>query len=340
MHFTYSLPPCGGGLGGGSRGKRSFVESIPFHPHPYPLPTRGLCPNRASCPKSPKVAQKAKILVCVVAFILGIHSPAYSSHDRTIMSTNGIDASEAECQIVGKSKKIEIIDLSPNYYESLAAAAANRCNHIPDDNWRSQREAHTGCYWQIAGTPVWHPQIERLRCLKYLRSNAVGHPECWSLPGIPYLDFTNKCIAAIIGRNFRPLYADIGAQFELGVVPCRVNQITSSTGTFLCGLSALPQNFYLFGYFVELNLPVELSGRCFGLGMFQLLFASTPQLIGGLPQGPSESSNSDSSKSGYRAPVIVKKFSDLDGQEKRHAISGAIFLASCLSLLAYLALKA
>ena len=54
-----------------------------------------------------------------------------------------------------------------------------------------------------------------------------------------------------------------------------------------------------------------------------------PQQHGGNRQG-------DSEQSGYRSVVSVKKFSDLQSEEKRHAISGAIFLVGLVGIAAFL----
>lgn len=47
----------------------------------------------------------------------------------------------------------------------------------------------------------------------------------------------------------------------------------------------------------------------------------------------------DPAQSGYRHSVIIKGFANLDKQERKEAISGAIFVFGCLIIITYLAVK-
>jgi hypothetical protein len=68
-------------------------------------------------------------------------------------------------------------------------------------------------------------------------------------------------------------------------------------------------------------------------------FGCGPHLLAGLPEGPREPSDSDSSKRRDDAFQRVNNFSDLKQDEWRKVIGGAVFVAG-LSFLAYLARRA
>lgn len=68
-------------------------------------------------------------------------------------------------------------------------------------------------------------------------------------------------------------------------------------------------------------------------------FGDAPHLLARLPQSPSEASNRDGGEGSYRDTRGVKGFVDLNGEEWRKVICGAVFLAG-LGLFAYFASRA
>jgi len=67
--------------------------------------------------------------------------------------------------------------------------------------------------------------------------------------------------------------------------------------------------------------------------------AGLPQFVGRQFESEGENADKDGGKSGNRHSVIVKGIGDLNEQERKEAISGAIFVFGCLIIFAYLAWK-
>ena len=65
-------------------------------------------------------------------------------------------------------------------------------------------------------------------------------------------------------------------------------------------------------------------------------FRSDYQVASSEPQEKSSETKDNSKKSNDRFPIAVKEFSDLDEEEKRAAIWGALFTIGVLVILAYL----
>jgi hypothetical protein len=135
-----------------------------------------------------------------------------------------------------------------------------------------------------------------------------------------------------LNANF---WAVSGEEFLSGE-PCLVIRRPSGP---LRGFRALSQNCDLFTDLIVLDLPVEFRRGGFSFGMFELTFSGSPHFFVGLPQGPGEEADSDGSESGYGNARSVKGFEDLNEEEWRQVIAGAIFLVG-LAFLAYLAVKA
>lgn len=77
-----------------------------------------------------------------------------------------------------------------------------------------------------------------------------------------------------------------------------------------------------------------LFGDFFGVP--KLIFASQPQPAGGPPQQDCGAGKNDCEKSRDRAFVVIKEFADMKERDKRHVISGAIFVGGILCFAAIL----
>ena len=265
----------------------------------------GLCPTSPSCPKRVNVAQKWKALICVVAFVFGMHCLAYGSHNCTVVGADRFSAAEAECQIVGEPKKIEIIHLPQSDDEPLTCVNKSCAAGGSNNDGRSQDEAHTGSYWEIAGTSIGHFQIE-LRVFENPVSDTMCHAEGWSFSDVFDLNLNPKCTAPVVGRNLYPLYADVSTQLQLSVCLRCANQIASSDSTLHRRIGALPQNSDLFIDLVGLDLVGSLCRGCLSFSVRKLSLSSAPQFIGGPFQGQSEGRNSNSSERGEGGAVRTR----------------------------------
>ncbi|MGO8839900.1 MAG: hypothetical protein ACLQF1_01815 [Methyloceanibacter sp.] len=62
-----------------------------------------------------------------------------------------------------------------------------------------------------------------------------------------------------------------------------------------------------------------------------LRVVGSPQLVGGYPEAPSEGGNQSSKNGAKGAIMVIKELADLDNEDHRHMVSGALFLF-CLSV--------
>lgn len=74
-------------------------------------------------------------------------------------------------------------------------------------------------------------------------------------------------------------------------------------------------------------------------GRTSLPVRNCPQFVGGLPECERKNANEDRRQSGDCGAVVVQKFSDMPGTDKRNVISGAIFAIGVVGLVAYLAVR-
>src|ERR1700676_272831 len=58
--------------------------------------------------------QAGAVLCCGITLIFGVHSPAYGSHGRTIVSADGISATEPKFEVLRLVENIFIIDSTPS----------------------------------------------------------------------------------------------------------------------------------------------------------------------------------------------------------------------------------
>jgi hypothetical protein len=172
--------------------------------------------------------QAGAILCCSIAVIFGPHFPAYGSHKHSILSENRASASISELEILRSIENINVVDPSPCENNLLTIIDWARPGRSPDRDIALESEGHIRNNYPLS----WHLggglKSRRILVLTLkFPGYALRDLARWSLSGVGYLNFNDKCVASIVREEGPCLNTKIGPQLRargLRLVSCDENE--------------------------------------------------------------------------------------------------------------------